>query len=232
MPTDIWSELIAEPYRSLRPQRYRQFQRLIRTLTNYQPDENNPDWLIQMQHALDQLQIAVESAPRQFNTVREILLRINHLECEQMSPALLNKLRELYHFGEKGPATDLRRDFHIATNKIIEKLSNPDSEQRRKDTEAFIGIIQMIYNECDYQKLCFQVEGIHQIIAEKTQYHWHFGGIKRIWHTFIRPNISAFIASIVIAGIFFLWKDADMKAFLPNAIICIIPSILSILLQL
>lgn len=228
MRTDIWSELIAEPYRSLRPQRYRQFQRLIRTLTNYQPDENNPDWLIQMQHALDQLQIAVESAPRQFNTVREILLRINHLECEQMSPALLNKLRELYHFGEKGPATDLRRDFHIATNKIIEKLSNPDSEQRRKDTEAFIGIIQMIYNECDYQKLCFQVEGIHQIIAEKTQYHWHFGGIKRIWHTFVRPNISAFIASIVIAGIFFLWKDADMKAFLPNAIICIIPSILSI----
>ena len=63
-----------------------------------------------------QLQIAVESVPRQFNTVREILLRINHLECEQMSPELLNKLRELYHFGEKGPSTDLRRDFHIDTN--------------------------------------------------------------------------------------------------------------------
>lgn len=103
MRTDIWSELIAEPCRSFWPQRYRQFQSLIHTLSNYQPDENNPDWLIQMQYALDQLQIAVESVPRQFNTVREILLRINHLECEQMSPELLNKLRELYHFGEKGP---------------------------------------------------------------------------------------------------------------------------------
>ena len=81
MRTDIWSELIAEPCRSFWPQRYRQFQSLIHTLSNYQPDENNPDWLIQMQYALDQLQIAVESVPRQFNTVREILLRINHLEA-------------------------------------------------------------------------------------------------------------------------------------------------------
>lgn len=228
MRTDIWSELIAEPYRLFRARRYQQFRELIHTLTHYQPNENHPNWISQLQKTLDQLQIAVKSVPRQDNTVRRALLTIHHLECEQMSPELLNKLDELYHFGEENSSVDLHSSFHIAADRIVKKLSNPDTAQRQKDTEALMSIVRMIYNECNYQKLCCQVEDIHQIIAEKTQYRWRLDGFKRVWHNFIRPNISAFLATILISVIVFIGKDFDMKNFLPNAIICIIPSLLSI----
>lgn len=228
MRTDIWSELIAEPYRFFRPRHYQQFRELIHTLTCYQPTNNHPNWIIQMQDALDQLQIAVESVPRKDNTIRETLLMIHHLECEQMSPELSKKLGDLYRFGAKNPSIDLHNSFHVAAEKIIEKLSNSDTAQRKKDTESLMDIIRMIYNECNYQKLCCQVEDIHRIIAEKTQYRWRLDGFKRVWHRFIRPNISAFLATILIAVMVFLGKDFNMKNFLPNVIICIIPSLLSI----
>lgn len=44
MRTDIWAELIAEPYRFFRPQHYQQFRELIHTLTCYHPAENHPNW--------------------------------------------------------------------------------------------------------------------------------------------------------------------------------------------
>lgn len=89
-------------------------------------------------------------------------------------------------------------------------------------------IIEMIYKECNYQKLCFQVADIHRIIAEKTQYRWRLDGFKRVWHRFICPNVSAFLATFLIAIMVFIGKDFNMKSFLPNVIICIIPSLLSI----
>lgn len=228
MRTDIWSELIAEPYRFFRARHYRQFQELIRALIGYQPAENHPAWIIQLQKALDRLQIAVQSEPREYNTIRVTLLAIHHLECEQMPPELINKLHELYHFGVENSSIGSCSDFYFIIEKIVERLSNPDAEQRQKDTEALIGTIHLLYKECNYQKLCCQVEDIHQIITEKTQYRWRLDGFKRVWNKVIRPNISAFLATIFIAIIVFWGKDFDMKNFIPNAMICIIPSILSI----
>lgn len=228
MRTDIWAELIAEPYRFFRPQHYQQFRELIHTLTCYHPAENHPNWIIQMQRALDQLQIAIKSVPRQDNTICETLLAIHRLECEQMSPELSKKLEELYHFGAENSSIDLHSSLHLATDKIIEKLSDPDASQLKKNTERLMIIIEMIYKECNYQKLCFQVADIHRIIAEKTQYRWRLDGFKRVWHRFICPNVSAFLATFLIAIMVFIGKDFNMKSFLPNVIICIIPSLLSI----
>lgn len=228
MRTDIWSELIAEPYRLFRARQYQQFQELIYALNRYQPAENHPAWVIQLQNALDQLQIAVQSKPRQYNKIRETLLAIHHLECEQMAPELINKLRRLYDFGVGDSPIDLSSDFYSIIEIIVERLSNPDAEQRQKDTEALIRTIHLLYKECNYQKLCCQVADIHQIITEKTQYRWRQDGFKRVWNRVIRPNISAFLATIFIAIIVFFIKDFDMKYFFPNVMICIIPSILSI----
>ncbi len=231
MRTDIWSELIAEPYHLFRVRRYQQFQEVIHALICYQPTENHPTWVVQLQKELDRLQIAVQSEPRQYNSIRsirEILLAIHHLECEQMAPELINKLRELYHFGVGNSSIDSDSDFYLTIEKIIEKLSNPDKEQCQKDTQALIGIIHLLYRECNYQKLCCQVEDIHQIITEKTQYRWRLDGFKRVWNKVICPNISAFLATIFIAIVVFFGNDFDMKNFFPNVIICIIPSILSI----
>lgn len=143
-----------------------------------------------MQRALDQLQIAIKSVPRQDNTIRETLLAIHRLECEQMSPELSKKLEELYHFGAENSSIDLHSSLHLATDKIIEKLSDPDASQLKKNTERLMIIIEMIYKECNYQKLCFQVADIHRIIAEKTQYRWRLDGFKRVWHRFICPNVN------------------------------------------
>lgn len=145
-----------------------------------------------------------------------------------MSPELSKKLEELYHFGAENSSIDLHSSLHLATDKIIEKLSDPDASQLKKNTERLMIIIEMIYKECNYQKLCFQVADIHRIIAEKTQYRWRLDGFKRVWHRFICPNVSAFLATFLIAIMVFIGKDFNMKSFLPNVIICIIPSLLSI----
>lgn len=228
MRTDIWSELIDEPYRVFRARHYHQFQELIHALVCYQPAQNHPAWITQLQNALDRLQIAVQSEPRQYNIIRETLLAIHHSECEQMAPELINKLHELYNFGVEDSSIDWDSDFYFIIEKIVERLSTSDAEQGQKDAEALIRAIYLLYKECDYQKLCCQVADIHQIITEKTQYRWRLDGFKRVWNRVIRPNISALLATIFIAIIVFWGKDFDMKDFFPNVMICIIPSILSI----
>lgn len=228
MRADIWSELIAEPYRLFRTRSYQQFQELIHSLICYQPDEDCPVWVIQLQKELDRLQIAVQSEPRGNNTIRETMLAIHHLECERMPPELISKLHKLYLFGVDGRSIDPSSDFYIVIEGTVKRLSDPNAEKCKKDTEEFLKIIHLLYKECNYQKLCCQVDAIHQIITEKTQYHWRLDGFKRAYNTVILPNISAFLATIFIAIIVFLGKDFDMENLFSNFIICIIPSVLSI----
>jgi len=207
MRTDIWSDLVSQPYRLFCGKHYRHFQELIHALTYYQPTVNHPEWIAQLQAKLDRLQNAVQAEPRQYNIIRETLLDIYHQEREPMAPELIKKLNNLYSFGQLQDTSssvfsvDSLNGFKTAVEKILAHLSAQDAKENQQNTDEFIKLIYLLYQECNYQKLCEQVDEIHQIIREKTQYRWRMDGIKRFWYRVIRPHLSALLATVLLAFI-------------------------------
>jgi hypothetical protein len=77
MRTDIWTELSAEPYRLFQGRHYQQFRELIQALLAYQPKDNYPPQIVQLQTQLDRLLIAVRAKTRDVTAIEESLLHLS-----------------------------------------------------------------------------------------------------------------------------------------------------------
>ena len=166
MRTDIWTELTAEPYRLIGNKKYQHFQKVIERLSTYTPTIEEPAWILQLQKYLDRLECSIRANPWQKDTIREILLGIYHLECDQMPHELLNKLHKLYDtHGRQLGSFEL---FQEGMEKTLDKL------ERENCIEAYSRNIYLAYQECNYQRLCFQVEEIHKIIRNESDYVWRY----------------------------------------------------------
>lgn len=230
MRTDIWAELSAEPYRLFHGRHYKRFQELIQALTTYQPTDNHPAQIVQLQTQLQRLLIAVRTQPRNVTAIQESLLNIYLIRNETMPAELVNKLNDLFLCGEN-QATDPFEDYNATMDRVIGKLSDIDLNQAQEYTDKFLNCIYMLFRECNYQKLCNQVTEIHNIIKNKTQYRWRLDGFKYCWYNIIRPHFSGILASGILAVILLWGKQFGSSEFFSSVIISILPTILSLLLD-
>lgn len=234
MRTDIWAELIAEPYRFFRGRHYRHFRDLIQALINYQPSADQQPWIAELQDKLEQLENAVRAVPRQFNQIRALLLRIHHLECESMPAEVINKLHALYSMGDthasQWPA-DSFEGFQSAVERILASLSQEDEQKNQEATERFVRCIYQLYQECNYQRLCGQVSEIHSIIRKHVQYRWKLDGWKRFWFHILRPHLSALVATILLVIILAVGQLGGGSAFYTGVAISVVPILVSFFLD-
>lgn len=223
MRTDIWTELTAEPYRIIGSKKYKQFQRLIERLSSYSPSNDKPEWILKIQKQLDRLECAIRAHPWQRDTIREILLCINHLESDQMPQALLDRLHKL--FDNCGQQTDSFERFQQGLENTLDNL------RQEEYIKKYSRDIYLAYQECNYQRLCFQVEEIHKIIREESDYVWPLDRFKRFFHRFVFPNASGIVASIVLILFFILGKQEKPDSYLVKALISMLPILLSFILN-
>lgn len=224
MRTDIWTELTAEPYKLLGNKEYQHFQRVIERLSTYTPSAEEPEWIMLLQKQLDRLYCAIHASPWKGDTVREILLCIYHLECDQMPQELLSKLHKLY-------TTDGRplSSFDFFENSMEETLDKLE----RQNNEQYLEDIYLAYQECNYQRLCFQVKEIHDIIKNECKYIWRWDTVKRIFHCFVCPHIGAIFASLALAFLLLLpiGDPTETSDYITRIVISIVPVLLSFVLN-
>ena len=220
MRTDIWAELTEE---SLGSKKYQHFKKIIEQLTNFTPSTEEPAWISQLQEQLDRLECAIRASQWRGDTIREVLLYICHLECDKMPQELLNKLYKLYYF-DGGPQSSLAQCQH----RIEETL---DRLARQDGLEPYSKDIYLAYQECNYQRLCFQVEEIHKMIKKESNYIWRWNGLKRFLYRFLRPHLSGIVASVVLAVFLFFGGQADEESYITRIVISIVPALLSFLLD-
>lgn len=223
MRTDIWAELTAEPYRILGNRKYQHFQKVIKRLSTYTPSSEEPAWISQLQKQLERLECAIRTNRRSSDIIREVLLCIYHLECDQMPQELLNKLYRLYNVDNRPLNSFTQLQQGIA--KMLDQLDNEDYLERYSQD------IYLAYQECNYQRLCFHVEGIHKIIRDESDYSWRKGGFKRLWYCTLRPHLSGILASAALVLFLFLGGQADESDNIARIAISAIPVLLSFLLD-
>lgn len=222
MRTDIWSELAAEPYRLFGNKKYQHFQHVIERLSNYTPSNEEPIWILKIQEQLDRLECAIRANPWRRDTIREILLRIHHLECDQMPKELVDKIHHLFDVCRQQQTDPLMCFQHVIEN-TLNRL------EREDDINEYSQNIYLAYQECSYQRLCFQVEEIHKIIREESSYVWQRDGFKRFYYRIILPNLGGIVASIVLGLFLFIGKQS--QSYTINVIISMIPVLLSFILN-
>lgn len=220
MRTDIWAELTAQ---SLGSKKYQHFKKVMERLFNYTPSNEEPAWISQLQKQLDCLECAIRASQWRSDVVREILLCIYHLQCDQMPQELLNKLHKLYDVD--GRPLNSFTQFQQGMEETLDRL------ERQNCIEQYSQNIYLAYQECNYQRLCFQVEEIHKIIKEESDYVWRWDGLKRFWYRFLRPHFSGILASVVLALFLFLGGQADESGYIASIVISVIPTLLSFLLD-
>ena len=234
MRADIWSELIAEPYRFFRGNHYRKFRNLIESLLSYQPSVDQRSWITELQEKLEELENAVRAVPRRFNDIRALLLRIHHLECEAMPPELIKKLRMLYNSFNSSAnyeSVDSFDSFNSSVENIICSLSEENSENNKKNTNIFTKSIYSVYQECSYQNLCCQVNEIHDIIRNKVKYRWERDIFKNIWFSYIRPHFIALLTTIALIFALFYIDKLESQDLYTKLIIGISPALVSYLFE-
>ncbi len=224
MRTDIWTELTAEPYRLLGSKEYQHFQKVIERLSTYTPSTEEPEWITLLQKQLDRLYCAICVTRWEGDAVREILLCIYHLECDQMPQELLNKLHRLYTVdGRPLSSFDM---FQESMKETLDRLE-------RQDNEQYLEEIYLAYQECNYQRLCFQVKEIHDIIKNESNYIWRWDTVKRIFHCLIRPHIGAIVASLALALLLLLplGGTTETRDYITRIVISAVPVLLSFVLN-
>lgn len=236
MRTDIWTELIDEPRCIFHRNQYKRFKDLIYSLINYHPSENFRPWILELQKELDNLEKAIYADPLDPNRIQELLLNIHHLESETMPEEVFQKLYNLYgvnpcHIDSLSYSSDAVRESVIA----IKKSLSEDSHKKtiKKTIKDLSKHIDLLYRECDYQKLCDQVSDIHQIIQKNTEYRRKGDFWKRIWFNLILPNLGAGIATIFLFFILFAGQTnipSNMQKII-NAIACLVPTLFSFILN-
>ena len=106
-----------------------------------------------------------------------------------------------------------------------------DRLARQDGLEPYSKDIYLAYQECNYQRLCFQVEEIHKMIKKESNYIWRWNGLKRFLYRFLRPHLSGIVASVVLAGFLFFGGQADEESYITRIVISIVPTLLSFLLD-
>ena len=223
MRTDIWSELTAK---SLGSKKYQHFKKMIERLSNYTPTNEEPAWISQLQKQLDCLECAIRASQWRSDAVREILLCIYHLEFDQMPQELLNKLYKLYDVD--GRPLNSFAQFQQGMEETLDRL------ERQNCIEQYSKNIYLAYQECNYQRLCFQVEEIHKIIKEESDYVWRWDSFKRFWYRFLRPHFSSILASIALIFLLFLGGFVDKGNYIASTVgvaVGLAPTLLSFLLN-
>ena len=223
MRTDIWAELTAK---SLGGKKYQHFKKVIERLSTYTPTNEEPAWISQLQKQLDRLECAIRASQWSRDVVREILLCIYHLECDQMPQELLNKLYKLYNID--GRPLNSFTQFRQGMEETLDML------ERQSCIEKYSQNIYLAYQECNYQRLCFQVEEIHKIIKEESDYVWRWDILKRFWHRFLRPNLSAILASIALISLLLVGGFIDNENYIASTVSVaagLAPTLLSFLLN-
>lgn len=143
-----------------------------------------------------------------------------------MPQELLNKLYKLYNID--GRPLNSFTQFQQGMEETLDML------ERQSCIEKYSQNIYLAYQECNYQRLCFQVEEIHKIIKEESDYVWRWDILKRFWHRFLRPNLSAILASIALISLLLVGGFIDNENYIASTVSVaagLAPTLLSFLLN-
>lgn len=183
MRTDIWKDLSERPA-GIRAKEYEKFQDIIQKVIEFQPEKKD-------RH--NDLQKLIDSV----NEVRKSITRKDQL-CYIQSLTIGLEEALLQKEGDQ----ELKNKF-LRWNKEIKDAQKLDDLTEEKIGDIESGVIR----ECRYLMMCDEIEQHDKYISKLIDQYWEGGGPTRIFKKWILPNLTAFVAFLVIVSMLFWGKN-------------------------
>lgn len=203
MRADIWDELIEPPHRFCKNREYQKFKGIIRKVIEFKPVEND--------------------TVKRINTLLDLLI---DLKCTIVVDENFNESKKtLIH---------IQRMITEENKTLKEKIERLEKEVTKKRSERgiIIELIDSVIRECQYIRMCDEVNQLHKFIHENVESVWKRRRISQIFFQFIYPNLGAILSSFILLIILFgfYWiPGIEFLNSLSRVAISIIPTIVSII---
>ena len=218
MRTDIWDSLASGPPSLLHSKRNKLFKASIGEMKEYEKPINVDSYIFQIKALLTTLEQSINHSPVTTNEIRDSLINIYHLFKEKEMPnEIVKKIKSLFS-NDEAKALDNYNDFNRCLHDIVSELSHNNSYK-----DVFANRIQALRDECMYQELCEQVDGIHDIISNRIKRHWNKGKAAALWERYIKPHIGGIVATVILMVIFFSGLFSTPADFVYKIMISLVP---------
>lgn len=202
MRADIWDELIDPPHRIRKNKEYQRFKAIIRRVIEFQPVESD--------------------------TIRRIDKLIDLLMDLKCAFGVDNRLNEA-----KKILIHIQRMVSEEDGRLKEKINQVETAIKdEQDQEAVIELIDSVYRECQYIRMCDEVDQMHKFIHENIEAVWKKGWFSRVFFRWVYPNLGAILSSLILLFIllvFYFIPEINLVEIVSGIAISTIPTILSII---
>lgn len=216
MRSDIWSELTTKSVKFFRNRQYKQFCRLVESLSSFEfVPSSNIKWVNILSDLIIQLKIAIDATNSETDA-RAVLVRIKSFNNDTL-PNIYN-------------ANVLPKVLSEDLEQLTCVLDDKDGIMAELQSDSYKNIINLTEREIQYQLLCDQVYQIHNEIKKQVPNSWRRSKMAHI-RKIITDNMVLILSTIlsVILVIVFWYYDLDS---LINIISAIVPFILSVVYEL
>lgn len=223
MRTDIWDSLASGPPRFLNAKR-KLFKKILEEMKGYERPVSAESYISQIETLLVSLEQLINHSQISVNEISDNLISLYHLLNEREMPTeIIEKIKSLLSDNDV-TNLDSYNDFNRCLHEIVNRLAKESSYKN-----VFAGKIQTLRNECMYQELCEQVNGIHGIIEKRVKRRWTKGNIAQFWWHYIKPHIGGIISTIILMLILFSGIVSTSIDFIYKVMIGLVPSLTTLI---